>query len=125
MVKDVGKGLPTLLRLGFALNGLRIAWNEERSFRNQAIGALAMLTTLVILQPSPIWWAIALLCSGLLMALELVNSAIEGLIDHVDPRIHPTIKKIKDLSAAAVIVGSAGVFVMGVIMIVDTLELVA
>lgn len=110
-----------LTRLTVALHGLRAAWREEPGFRNHVLGALAMLTTLLVLNPTAMWWALALLCSALLLALELVNSAIERVIDHVDGRRHPRIKAIKDMSAAAVIVASAGVFLLGVIMIVDTL----
>lgn len=108
-------------RLTVAFHGLRVAWREEPGFRNHVLGALAMLTTLLVLNPSAVWWALALLCSALLLALELVNSAIERVIDHVDARIHPRIKAIKDMSAAAVIVASAGVFLLGIVMIVDTL----
>ncbi len=52
------------------------------------------------------------------MALELVNSAIERMIDHVDGRIHPEIKLIKDM--AAVVVASVGVLLLGLAMICDT-----
>lgn len=110
-----------LSRLGCALDGFRAAWREEASFRNHMIGAGAMLVTLSLLNPSVVWWALALLCSALLLALELINSAIERVIDHIDERQHPRIKTIKDMSAAAVIVASAGVFLLGSIMIVDTL----
>ena len=56
--------------------------------------------------------------SAILMALELVNSAIERMIDHVDGRIHPEIKLIKDM--AAVVVASVGVLLLGLAMICDT-----
>ncbi|NIA71850.1 diacylglycerol kinase [Pelagibius litoralis] len=108
-------------RIGYALHGFRAAWREEPGFRNHVIGAAAMLATLILLKPAAIWWALALLCSALLLALELVNSAIERVIDHVDGRLHPRIKAIKDMSAAAVIAASIGVFLLGIIMIADTL----
>lgn len=108
-------------RLDYALDGLRAAWREEAGFRNHVFGAAAMLATLIIVDPAAIWWAVALFCSSVLIALELVNSAIERLIDHVDGRIHPRIKAIKDMSAAAVVAASTGVFLLGVIMIADTL----
>ena len=108
-------------RLDYALDGLRAAWREEAGFRNHVFGALAMLATLIIVDPAAIWWAVALFCSSVLIALELVNSAIERVIDHIDGRIHPRIKAIKDMSAAAVVAASTGVFLLGVIMIADTL----
>lgn len=110
-----------LSRIGCALDGFRAAWREEAGFRNHVIGAGAMLVTLTLLNPTAFWWAIALLSSALLLALELVNSAIERVIDHIDENHHPRIKDIKDMSAAAVIAASAGVFLLGIIMIADTL----
>lgn len=108
-------------RLSYAWSGIMTAWREEGGFRNHVLGALAMVTTLVILEPALVWWGVALLCSALLLALELVNSAIERVIDHVDGNLHPRIKAIKDMSAAAVVVASFGVFLLGIVMIADTL----
>ncbi len=42
------------------------------------------------------------------------------MINHVDGRIHPEIKVIKDMAAAAVVVASVGVFLLGLVMIFDT-----
>ncbi len=106
--------------LSHAGNGLLVAWRVDASFRNHVLGGLAMVTVLVILRPEPMWWAVALLCSAFLITLELINSTIERLVDFVDRRTHPEIKIIKDMSAAAVIVGSAGVLIVGIVMIVDT-----
>ena len=110
----------SVANLLFAWSGLRAAWREEGGFRNHVIGALAMTTTLVVIQPDAIWWAVAFLSSAMLVALELVNSVIERMIDHVDRRLLPEIKLIKDMSAAAVVVASFGVLLLGVAMILDT-----
>jgi diacylglycerol kinase (ATP) len=109
--------------LSVAWQGLKAAWRLEKSFRNHVFGALAMLAVLVALRPEPIWWALALLCSTLLITLELINTSIERLIDHVDRSWHADIKLIKDISAGAVIVASAGVLVVGVIMIFEAFRL--
>ena len=79
-----------------------------------------MVIVLVLLRPEPIWWGVAILCSAFLITLELINSAIERLVDFVDRRTHPEIKIIKDMSAAAIIVGSVGVLIAGIVMIFDT-----
>lgn len=109
--------------LQFAWSGLLVAWREEHGFRNHVMGALGMATTLVVIQPDAIWWAVALLSSAMLIALELVNSVIERLIDHFDGRLHPEIKLIKDMSAAAVVVASFGVLLLGLTMVLDTYAL--
>ncbi len=110
----------SVVNLLFAWAGLQAAWREKGGFRFHVIGAFLMATLLIVLQPDAIWWAVAFLSSAILVALELVNSAIERMIDHVDGRIHPEIKVIKDMSAAAVVVASIGVFLLGLAMIFDT-----
>ena len=106
--------------LRYAGNGLLVAWKVETGFRNHVLGGLAMVIVLVVLRPEPIWWGVAILCSAFLITLELINSAIERLVDFVDRRTLLEIKIIKDMSAAAVIVGSVGVLIAGIVMIFDT-----
>ena len=48
-------------------------------------------------------WMILLSCIGLVVSLEMVNSTIEKICDHVNPHIHPSIKIIKDIAAGAVL----------------------
>jgi diacylglycerol kinase (ATP) len=101
-----------LARIGFAVAGWRAAWARERSFRTQAwLGAFALLALLVI-RPAPIWWAIVAVTCALVLALELINSAVEGLIDLLHPEIHPEIKAIKDMLAGAVLAISCAALVV-------------
>ncbi len=103
------------------VQGVYTAWREERSFRYQALGMVAMVAVLIILRPEPLWWALALLSSLLVLTVELINSALEVLIDHLHPTVHPAIKKAKDMSAGSVIVCTLGVACVGIIMILDSL----
>ena len=50
-----------------------------------------------------------------------MNSALERLIDHVHPEIHPEIGFVKDMAAGAVLVISVGSVIVGAALIVDTL----
>lgn len=108
------------VNLKFAWDGLQAAWQEEGGFRNHVIGALLMVAYLMVLRPDAMWWAIGILCSAMLIVLELFNCVIERVIDHIDDRFHPQIKLIKDMSAGAVVVASFGVFLVGVTMMLDT-----
>jgi diacylglycerol kinase (ATP) len=90
-------------RIGFAVAGWKAAWMRERSFRTQTMLAAAALLALLILRPGPIWWALVAVTCALVLALELINSALEGLIDLLHPEIHPEIKAIKDMLAGAVL----------------------
>jgi len=101
------KGLPFTRRLGFALHGLRLALRRERSFRTHLAAATAVLGLLLATRPAPLWWAILGLAVGLVLVAELLNSALETLLDHLHPRPHPAIGAAKDLAAGAVLVASA------------------
>lgn len=61
-------------------------------------------------------WAILLICMGAVIAVEMLNTAIERLCDHVTPEIHPDIKIIKDVASGAVLVMAFFAAVTGVIV---------
>ena len=95
-----------LYRLGFAVAGLRTAWRTESSFKAHVLAAAAVLAVLLWLQPAPLWWAIAALTVGFVVAAEVLNTAIEGLADHLHPEHHAAIKAVKDCAAGAVLVAT-------------------
>ncbi|ABM03499.1 diacylglycerol kinase [Psychromonas ingrahamii 37] len=97
------KNRPFKQRLGFALAGFKQAWQQEHSFRTQVVMAVLTITVFAIIGLTPLWWALILLCIGLVLAAELLNSAIETLIDHLHPQSHPAIGKVKDMLAAMVL----------------------
>ena len=105
-------------RTGFALAGWRAAWRRERSFRTQAAIAAVALCVLVLLRPPAIWWALVAVTCALVLALELINSALEALIDLLHPGIHPEIKAIKDMLAGAVLAISVAALVVGTGLVV-------
>lgn len=102
------KNQPFHRRLGFALSGLRECWRTERSFRTQSAAGLLALATLPVLRPAPVWWALVALAVMLVLALELVNSAFERLIDHLHPEREHEIGLIKDMAAGGVLLLSFG-----------------
>jgi diacylglycerol kinase (ATP) len=68
-----------------------------------------------------IWVAAVTLSVGLVLALELVNSALERLIDHLHPGAAPEIAAVKDIAAGAVLLASAAAVVVGLLMILSSL----
>ena len=63
-------------------------------------------------------WAIVLLCCGVVISAELVNTAIETTIDLVSPEFHPLAGRAKDIAAAAVWVLATIVAIVGIIVFV-------
>ncbi|HEV2284610.1 MAG TPA: diacylglycerol kinase [Steroidobacteraceae bacterium] len=102
------KNQPFPVRLGFALRGLAFALRTERSVQLQALAAAVVLAALLKLRPSWGWWALAGLASAGVIAAELLNTAIETLADHLHPELHPSIRRVKDCAAAAVLIAVLG-----------------
>lgn len=115
------KNRPFRERLGFALAGLRTGWHRENSFRTQARTAVLAAAALLVLRPAPIWWGLVAVTVALVLALELLNSAIEAAVDLLHPGLHPEIGALKDMVAGAVLSISIAALVVGVAMVVDTL----
>lgn len=108
-------------RFGFAWEGIAAAWRNERSFRIQTGFALALPVALLLLRASAVWWALCVIIALLVLAAELFNTALESLIDHLHPEIHPAIKIAKDCAAGAVLLLSAGAVIVGVIVVLVAL----
>jgi len=73
------------------------------------------------LRPGLIWGAMVTFSIVLVLALELVNSAVESMIDHLHPETAPEIKLAKDVAAGAVLVATIGAVAVGLLMLIDTL----
>lgn len=114
------KNRPLRERLGFAAEGLRTGWRRENSFRTQARVALLAFAALLLLRPAPIWWGLVTVTIALVLALELINSALEAVIDLLHPGIHPAVKVAKDMLAGAVLTISLAALVVASAMMVDT-----
>ena len=106
-------------RLGFAASGVSEAWQRERSFRTQVLLGLGATVFTVVFAPGLIWAAAVALSIALVLALELLNTAIECVIDHLHPEAAPEIKLAKDIAAGAVLMASIGAATVGLLMVVS------
>ena len=102
----------------FAFNGLKILLKEEHNARIHVLVAISVLVAGFIFKVSTFEWIALVFAIGLVFSLELINSSIENIADFVSPNKHDKIKKIKDLSAAAVFIGAITVLVIGLIVFV-------
>jgi len=114
------KNRPFAERLGFAVAGLRLVFVREKSFRSQCALAAAALLVALALRPGPLWWALLVLAIALVLALELANSALEYLLDHLHPDRAREIGAAKDAAAAAVLVASLAAAAIGGLMVLAT-----
>jgi diacylglycerol kinase (ATP) len=107
--------------LGHAVAGISEAWRSERNFRIHSVFAILVAAAMGVMRPPLLWCAILILTVGLVLVLELVNAALEALVDHLHPEIHPRIKLVKDMAAGAVLVAASASLLIGGLMVVDYL----
>lgn len=97
-----------------AAAGLRQAWRTQPNLRLEAfIGVLAVLLAAWLRAPAA---PIVLACT-LVLSLELLNSAIEAVVDLASPEFHPLAGTAKDLAAAAVLTAAVGAAVVGLVVL--------
>ncbi len=107
----------------YAGQGLHYALNSQRNFRiHVAIGTLALVWAAGVHLPLP-QTAIIVLTIGLVLALELVNTALEAVVDlTVGQTYHDLARIAKDCAAAAVLVTAlAAVAVAGLLLVPPSL----
>jgi diacylglycerol kinase (ATP) len=108
------KGQPFLARLGFALHGIYLAFRREKSVRLQSLAAVGVLAVLSATSAPPLWWALGIVATALVIVAEFANAALESLADRLHPERHPEIKAAKDIAAGAVLVASVAALAVAV-----------
>jgi diacylglycerol kinase len=86
-----------------AYKGMEYVLLHQRNAIIQICCAAIVVFAGICLQISMVQWLCVLLCIGMVLCLEIMNTAIEKLCNLVNPNYHPTIKIIKDVAAAAVL----------------------
>lgn len=88
---------------GFAFRGLSDAWRHERNFRVQCVYGFGTLALGVWLRPSASLALLVMLAMSVLLAAELMNSALERAVDLSVSEFHPLARSAKDLAASSVL----------------------
>ena len=85
-----------------SLQGLAHALRSERAIQQEATVLLVAAPVAYVLGTSAFERALLIACLLLLIAVELLNTCVEKLCDHVTPSLNPRIKAVKDMGSAAV-----------------------
>lgn len=105
----------------YAFNGLKLLFAEEHNARIHFIIAAVVIIAGWILDISILEWVALVFAIGMVIAFEIVNTAIEKLTNFVSPERHHTIKKVKDLSAGAVLISALSSALVGMFIFVPKL----
>ncbi|MED5020358.1 diacylglycerol kinase family protein [Paenibacillus chibensis] len=90
----------------YAAEGVRYALRTQRNMRIHAAAAVAVITAAALLHLSWGRWVVLLLAITLVMAMELMNTALEAVVDLASPEVHPLAKAAKDAAAGAVLLSA-------------------
>ncbi len=119
MKKSKMMSSPFIRKFVFAFFGLKTALKEEKSLVIHIVFAILAIITAGVLKLDVTKWSIILLVIGFVITLELVNTAIENLIDFVSFKYDINAKKIKDISAAATLVLALSAATVGALIFID------
>ena len=102
---------------GYAFNGLAHLFKSQVNARIHLVAAIVVMALAWLCNVSTIEWCLLLLCIGLVIAAEAINTSLEALTDLASPDYHPLAKKTKDLSAAGVLILAIAAAIIGLIIL--------
>lgn len=111
-----------LSRLRYAAAGIRVGLATEHSMRVHVVALLLAIAALLALRAEALWWGLLSLAGAAVIATELINTALEHLVDHLHPQTHPRIRIVKDCAAGAVLVASLGALGVAAAFVVHLLH---
>ena len=116
------KNRDVISSLEFALTGIFTAFKEEKNMRSHVLSAVAAIIAGLIFRISAIEWLLLLLSIFLVIAFEIMNSAVENVVDLAsDYHFSMRAKNAKDMAAGAVLVVSGFAVITGLIIFLPKL----
>lgn len=102
---------------GYSLKGLKSAFRHEAAFRQELLLTIVLLPVAVYLGKDGIERAIMIGSLFLVLIVELLNSAVESVVDRVGDEHHELSGRAKDIGSAAVFVSLVNVAVVWLVII--------
>jgi diacylglycerol kinase len=100
-----------------ALNGLRLLFKETPNAAIHLAAAIIVIALGFVLGISAGEWLAIIIVIGVVFSMETMNTALERLSDYAcNKEIHPSIKKVKDLAATAVLIAAVTALAVGIII---------
>jgi diacylglycerol kinase (ATP) len=106
-----------------ALNGLLLSFRTQRHLRIHFVLAALVLVAGVVWQLSRAELLVLMVTVSLVLLAELLNTALEAVVDLVTPDYHPLARVAKDVAAGAVLVASVNAVIVGVLLFLDVEEI--
>lgn len=100
----------------FAIEGIKDTFKKEPNIRIHFFVSALVILFALFFRFSPSEWLMLIITIFIVLILELINTAIESLVNLVSPDISPEAKVVKDISAASVLMGAALSIIVGAIL---------
>jgi diacylglycerol kinase len=104
------------LSFTYAIKGLKYAYRNEQNLAFDIGMSILVVIAGFLFKVSISEWALLALTIGIVLSLELINTAIEAVVDLVTEDYHPLAKVAKDTSAAAVFICAIASVIVGLII---------
>lgn len=103
MPQSKATGLKRIINAGgYSIEGLVDAFKTEAAFRQETALAAIMIPSSFFIQASAAEHCLLIASVLFVLLMELINTAIETLVERISPEIHPLSKRAKDIGSAAV-----------------------
>ena len=119
-MKKTGKN-PLYKSFGYAFEGIFAGIRGERNMKIHCFAAVCVIVAGVLFHISVTEWCICLVLFGLILSQELVNTAIEAVVDLVTEDKKPLAKLAKDTAAGAVLIAAVMAAMAGLLIFVPKL----
>lgn len=110
-----------ILSFKYAFEGIFAALKEEPNIKFHLTATLLVIVIGFLLKISRTDWMLIILLIGLVISVELTNTAIEAVVDSFTEQEHPQAKLAKDISAGAVLVAAVAAAIAGTIIFIPYL----
>ncbi|MCP3953238.1 MAG: diacylglycerol kinase [Desulfobacterales bacterium] len=105
MNKPNGSGLSRIVKAGqCSIQGLKAVFKHEAAFRQELLAAAVLLPVAYIIGRTPLGVSLMIFGLGLVLLVEVLNSAIEAIVDRIGLEQHELSGRAKDLGSLAVLI---------------------
>ncbi|WP_285876624.1 diacylglycerol kinase family protein [Fictibacillus phosphorivorans] len=105
----------------YAYAGIIQTYRSEQNFKIHLFISVTVIIIAVILNFSALRMTVLLIVIGIVLALELMNTAVEKTVDLITLKRHPLAKEAKDAAAGAVLVFSIFAVIIGILLFIEPL----
>ena len=101
----------------YAIKGIGAAFRSEQNMQLHVLATVLVVLAGIYFELNQTEWGLLVLAIGLVWAMEIMNTAVETVVNLVSPQQHPLAGKAKDLAAGAVLVAAITAAIIGLLVL--------